>query len=155
MGEQDDMPPFAELLMALYQRRERLIGARCTDADVAAGIAALGSSLSPSQLWQLRKGARPDPRRSTMRAIARYFEIPAGYFVDKRMYDDVMRKWEKEELAHGEGGSGDIPEPRGRAHVMLRQLAEMDSETQDLVERLVDFVVMRSDPSDKNDAGDF
>jgi hypothetical protein len=90
-----------------------------------------------------------------MRAIARYFEIPTGYFVDKRTYEDVMRKWEKEELLREEGHAGEIPVPRGRTHVMMRQLAEMDPETQDLVERLVDFVAMRSDPVDKHDTGEF
>ncbi|QIS23890.1 XRE family transcriptional regulator [Nocardia terpenica] len=43
---------------------------------------ATGTSISSAYLWQLRSGLKTNPTVAHLRAIARYFGVPASYLVD-------------------------------------------------------------------------
>ncbi|MFF1611531.1 helix-turn-helix domain-containing protein [Amycolatopsis sp. NPDC058278] len=42
-----------------------------------------GASISATYLWQLRKGARDNPTRRHLEALARFFGVPPAYFFDE------------------------------------------------------------------------
>lgn len=52
-----------------------------TYREVAAGMAELGVKVSPSYVWHLRKGERANPALDVIQALARFFHVPAAYFV--------------------------------------------------------------------------
>lgn len=52
-----------------------------TYREVAAGMAELGVKVSPSYLWHLRKGERTNPALDVLQAMAKFFHVPAAYFV--------------------------------------------------------------------------
>jgi transcriptional regulator with XRE-family HTH domain len=56
-----------------------------TYREAAAGIRARGGppTLSAAYLWQLRTGQSADPRMSYLEAIARFFDVPVGFFFDR------------------------------------------------------------------------
>lgn len=51
-----------------------------TYREVSAEIAKTGVSVSPSYIWQLRKGQRDNPTVRQIQAIADFFHIPITYF---------------------------------------------------------------------------
>jgi transcriptional regulator with XRE-family HTH domain len=52
-----------------------------TNADVAEAItAATGEELSSTGIWKLRTGRGDNPTLKTMTAMARFFDVPVGYF---------------------------------------------------------------------------
>jgi transcriptional regulator with XRE-family HTH domain len=55
-----------------------------TYQEVADGIntAAGEKIISPSYLWQLRKGTRAEPSHNRLAAIAKFFGVPLTYFTD-------------------------------------------------------------------------
>ena len=52
-----------------------------TYREVAAGMAELGVKVSPSYLWHLRKGERTNPALDVIQAMAKFFHVPAAYFL--------------------------------------------------------------------------
>jgi transcriptional regulator with XRE-family HTH domain len=48
-----------------------------------------GPSVTPTYLYMLRTGRRSNPRADLIQALARYFRVPAGYFLD----DDVAEEF--------------------------------------------------------------
>ena len=49
--------------------------------EVADGIASLGTKISTSYLWQLRKGHKDNPTLRQIEALAAFFHVPASYFL--------------------------------------------------------------------------
>lgn len=78
-----EVPTLAARLDRLFVMRSRP-GERELSNEVAAAAitAATGTKISGSTLWALRAGRKTNPTLDTLRAIAAYFEVPAGYFLD-------------------------------------------------------------------------
>jgi transcriptional regulator with XRE-family HTH domain len=51
-----------------------------TYREVSEGVRELGTSISPSYLWQLRKGERTNPTIRQISALADFFHVPVMYF---------------------------------------------------------------------------
>jgi len=57
-------------------------------AEVAEALAAAGGpTVTPTYLYMLRTGRRSNPRTDLIQALARYFRVPAGYFLDDEVAD--------------------------------------------------------------------
>lgn len=62
--------------------------------DVVDAIADSGGpAITPTYLYMLRTGRRTNPRAELIQALARYFKVPAGYFLDDDVdeYSDQLR----------------------------------------------------------------
>ena len=59
-----------------------------TYEEVAAAIRARGVMISHTYIWQLRKGARDNPTKRHIEALAEFFGVNAAYFLD----DEVTRR---------------------------------------------------------------
>ena len=85
----DDEPrTFAQLLDHLFQEVHPGGRGPYTYAEVAEGIREAsggeGKGLTASAIQQLRTGAKKNPTRHTIKALADFFGVPAGYFVDEQ-----------------------------------------------------------------------
>ncbi|MFI0722097.1 Secondary metabolite protein [Streptomyces sp. NPDC021224] len=75
---------FAELLDYLFQEVHPPGRGPYTYAEVAHGIRnTAGVTISPSAIQQLRTGTKANPKLQTIRALAGFFGVPAGYFFDE------------------------------------------------------------------------
>lgn len=82
VGENDgEGRTFAELLDHLW-RTVHPLGKPYTYEQVAAGVAEAGGEISVAYLWQLRKGERTNPTLQHIQALAKFFGVPAAYFLD-------------------------------------------------------------------------
>jgi len=75
----------ADRLDHLFRTVRRPGGAEYTHEEVAAAIRDRGVMISHTYVWQLHKGLRDNPTKRHMAALAEFFGVPAGYFLD----DDV------------------------------------------------------------------
>lgn len=57
--------------------------------EVARTITAAGVPISGSYIWLLRKGQRDNPTLRHVEGIAKFFGVPAAYFFDERVAEDV------------------------------------------------------------------
>jgi ESX-1-secreted protein regulator len=78
---------FAELLDHLFREIHPANRGPYTYGEVAEGIRAAsggeGRGLTASAIQQLRTGAKKNPTRHTIKALADFFGVPAGYFFDE------------------------------------------------------------------------
>ncbi len=75
---------FAELLDYLFQEVHPPSRGPYTYAEVAQGILdTAGITISPSAIQQLRTGTKSNPKLQTIKALAGFFGVPAGYFFDE------------------------------------------------------------------------
>ena len=116
------MPSFAELLDGLFRRRRKADGRRHTNDEVAVAIKATGVDISQSYISMLRNGDRVDPRGSHIKALAQYFNVPAGYFLDQETYRSI----------EDESVSVQVPDQR----VRLRGLGPISQESRQLLESM-------------------
>lgn len=65
-----------------------------TYREVAAAIVDAGTSISPSYIWQLRAGAKDNPTKKHLEALATFFGVAPAYF-----FDDVVAEQVDAELA--------------------------------------------------------
>lgn len=84
---EDEPRSFAELLDYLFKQVHPDNRGPYTYAEVAEGIqeasGGQGKGLTASAIQQLRTGAKKNPTRHTIKALADFFGVPAGYFVDE------------------------------------------------------------------------
>ncbi|MFE5536916.1 helix-turn-helix domain-containing protein [Streptomyces sp. NPDC056519] len=85
---EDDRPPtFAQLLDHLFREVHPPSRGPYTYAEVAEGIRRAstgeGRGVTASAVQQLRTGTKRNPTRHTIKALADFFGVPAGYFVDR------------------------------------------------------------------------
>jgi hypothetical protein len=74
---------FAERLDLLFRAfPDPKTGKPYSARKVAGELSRQGCAMSHTQLNNLRQGKAPDPRRSVMEALARFFGQPTTYFVD-------------------------------------------------------------------------
>jgi len=86
----DEARTFAQLLDYLFKEVHPENRGPFTYAEVAEGIQEAqeasggeGRGLTASAIQQLRTGAKKNPTRHTIKALADFFGVPAGYFVDE------------------------------------------------------------------------
>jgi len=61
-----------------------------THEEVANDIRDMGGpTISATYIWQLRKGMRDNPTRRHLQALAAFFGVPAAYFLDDSMDEQV------------------------------------------------------------------
>ncbi|WP_059006589.1 helix-turn-helix domain-containing protein [Streptomyces specialis] len=79
---------FAERLDYLFREVRPNGRDSYTYAEVAQGIREMTSSelaISASAIQQLRTGAKSNPKMQTIKALADFFGVPAGYFFDEEV----------------------------------------------------------------------
>ncbi|MBV9026470.1 MAG: helix-turn-helix transcriptional regulator [Streptomycetaceae bacterium] len=77
---------FAELLDYLFREVHPKGRGPYTYAEVAQGIRETsGVTISASAIQQLRTGTNTNPKMQTIKALAAFFGVPAGYFFDERV----------------------------------------------------------------------
>jgi hypothetical protein len=121
----EGMPSFARLLEDLFERYRKPNGRPYSNEEVANAIRGTGTHITQSYIWMLRRGDRDDPRGSHIKALAAFFGVPAGYFLDGDVYQSIV------------DGIRPIPEPRPRPQFMLRRVEAMSSESQQLLSEFV------------------
>lgn len=82
-----DQPPAGKPLAAKIDHLFRTIraanGREYTYREVAKAIEeAGGPTISSTYLWQLRGGARDNPTKGHLEALAHFFDVPPAYFFD-------------------------------------------------------------------------
>ncbi|MGW0517766.1 helix-turn-helix domain-containing protein [Crossiella sp. NPDC003009] len=122
------LPPFAEALNLLFDKRRRDDGRMFSNEDIAAAVRANGGSITQSYIWMLRNGQRDDPKGSHIRALAEAFGVPAGYFMDAQVHARV-----RAELV------GEAP-PSEVSQVLLRRVDELSPQHQHLIMAMIDHV---------------
>ncbi|MFI1261062.1 MULTISPECIES: helix-turn-helix domain-containing protein [Streptomyces] len=84
--EDEQSPTFAQLLDYLFREVHPPSRGPYTYAEVAEGIRQAsvgeGRGVTASAIQQLRTGAKRNPTRHTIKALADFFGVPAGYFFD-------------------------------------------------------------------------
>jgi transcriptional regulator with XRE-family HTH domain len=74
---------FAEKLDHLFKTVRPASGGERSYGEVAEGLARLGGPrVSANYIWQLRTGARDNPSKRHIEALAEYFGVPPTYFFD-------------------------------------------------------------------------
>ncbi len=72
----------AARLDRLFTMVTRPDGSEFSYREVAEAIAAAGGpTISASYIWQLRTGGKDNPTKKHMEALATFFGVPAGYFL--------------------------------------------------------------------------
>ena len=81
---------FAELLDYLFREVHPASRGSYTYAEVAQGIRdTSGITISASAIQQLRTGTKANPKLQTIKALASFFGVPAGYFVDGQVAEQT------------------------------------------------------------------
>ncbi|WP_410648185.1 hypothetical protein [Amycolatopsis sp. cmx-4-54] len=81
-----------EALAFLVENRRREDGKAHTDRDIADALKAMGTEVSYSAVWQMRTGGQPHPRTNLIQALACFFRVPAGFFLDREVFDSWSKK---------------------------------------------------------------
>ncbi|TLS43710.1 helix-turn-helix domain-containing protein [Streptomyces montanus] len=111
-----------------------------SNEQVAAAIRDTGISISQSYIWQLRKGKKTNPTLRHMQALARFFGVPAAYFVDDEATDRVTQQLEllaAEQARLREAGQGsDVKMMAMRAGQLSQEHRKQVMDLLDVVYRL-------------------
>ncbi|MBY8862059.1 helix-turn-helix domain-containing protein [Nocardia sp. CA2R105] len=70
-------------------------GREYSNARVAGAICATGVQISPSYIWELRKGRKDNPTLKHLQALADFFGVPPAYFLDAATHDRVTHRLEQ------------------------------------------------------------
>ena|SRR5437764_7639340 len=119
---------FGEALSFLYENRLRDDGKPYSDRDISNALRKSGVDASYSYLWMLRSGKKDHPRTNVVVGLAQFFRVPAGYFLDRAVYDDWRNRLGAEANAAG-------PEA-GASSMLMRNFSGMSSRSQSLLEAL-------------------
>jgi transcriptional regulator with XRE-family HTH domain len=100
-------PTFAQRLDLLFRAthpagRDEVGYQEVADAVAAAG----GPAVSSNYLYMLRTGRRSNPRMDLVRALARYFLVPAGYFIDDDVAESYTQQLELLQVLRDSGTAG-------------------------------------------------
>jgi transcriptional regulator with XRE-family HTH domain len=126
------MPPLAELLNVLFDKRRKPDGRPYSNEDVASAIRAAHGQITQSYIWMLRRGTREDPKISHLKMLADFFEVPSGFFLDPDVFETTMAEL-----------SGDPVRDAGESkldRVMLRRVNEMSPQSRKLVMSMIRHV---------------
>ncbi|WP_033294330.1 transcriptional regulator [Amycolatopsis jejuensis] len=90
MAEQDDERSFAQRLAHLIATVHPPDRKPYSYREIAQGVADVtGVSMSATHVQQLAVGARRDPKRSHIQALAKFFGVPVTYFFDDEVAEQV------------------------------------------------------------------
>ncbi|MCU1686642.1 MAG: hypothetical protein JWQ81_7381 [Amycolatopsis sp.] len=103
--------------------------------EIAHGVAdATGVSMSATHVQQLAVGARLDPKRSHIQALAQFFGIPVTYFFDDavaeeidKQVDDVVAWRDTEARAMAQRAMRLSPRDRETVSTLMDQLNSYDA----------------------------
>jgi transcriptional regulator with XRE-family HTH domain len=126
------MPPLAELLNVLFDKRRKPDGRPYSNEDVASAIRAAEGQITQSYIWMLRRGTREDPKISHLKMLADFFEVPSGFFLDPDVFEATMAEL-----------SGEPAKDTGESkldRVMLRRVNEMSPQSRKLVMSMIRHV---------------
>ncbi|NEK96595.1 XRE family transcriptional regulator [Modestobacter muralis] len=75
--------------------------------EVADAVASAGGpTVTANYLYLLRTGRRSNPRMDLVRALARYFNVPAGYFIDDEVAQNYTDQLELLQAIRDSGTAG-------------------------------------------------
>ncbi|MFJ9694032.1 XRE family transcriptional regulator [Kitasatospora sp. NPDC101183] len=84
MPEQQSGPTsLAERLDRLFRTVHPAGRDEYTYEEVATAIRESGTTISHTYVWQLRKGVRDNPTMRHLEGLAKFFGVPASYFLDE------------------------------------------------------------------------
>nr|WP_157528583.1 hypothetical protein [Kibdelosporangium sp. MJ126-NF4]CEL19366.1 hypothetical protein [Kibdelosporangium sp. MJ126-NF4]CTQ94835.1 hypothetical protein [Kibdelosporangium sp. MJ126-NF4] len=126
------MPPLADLLNLLFDKRRRPDGRPYSNEDVASAIRAAEGQITQSYIWMLRRGTREDPKISHLKMLADFFEVPSGFFLDPDVYETTLAELSGEPAPDNPDGKLE--------RVMLRRVSEMSPESRKLVISMIRHV---------------
>jgi transcriptional regulator with XRE-family HTH domain len=90
MAEQEEERSFAQRLAHLIATVHPPDRKPYSYREIAQGVADVtGVSMSATHVQQLAVGARRDPKRSHIQALARFFGVPVTYFFDDDVEEQV------------------------------------------------------------------
>jgi transcriptional regulator with XRE-family HTH domain len=104
--------------------------------EIAQGVAdATGVSMSATHVQQLAVGARLDPKRSHIQALAQFFGVPVTYFFDDavaeqidRQVDDIVAWRDTEARAMAQRAMRLSPRDRETVSTLMDQLNSYDAD---------------------------
>ena len=83
---------FAQLLNHLFATMAKPDGGEYSNEDVSSMLREQGEQISASYLWQLRTSKKDNPTRRHMKALAQFFGVPGGYFLEDAVTDRVDKQ---------------------------------------------------------------
>lgn len=83
MTEQRPTTSFADRLNYLFETVHPAARKPYSNPEVATAITEAGVNISSAYLWLLRTGQRDNPTLRHIEALARFFGVPAAYFLDE------------------------------------------------------------------------
>lgn len=138
---EDNGVSFAEALSFLIDKRTREDRKPYSDRDISQALKDAGVEVSYSYIWMLRSGKKTDPRVSVVNGLARFFAVPSGFFLDRLVHDEWVRR-----IKHSAADGSEVPAQRGRNHqhgpaALLRaSLPGMSDQARSLIEALAAHV---------------
>lgn len=129
---------FAEALSFLVDKRPQADGKPVSDRELSRLLKEIDADASYSYIWMLRNGKKTDPRASVIIGLARYFGVPAGFFLDRAVYDEWVQRIERD------AEPAEVPAQRGRrrgqAALLRSSFPGMSDQARDLIEALAAHV---------------
>lgn len=119
---------FADKLDLLFRTIYPAGGKPYTYEEVSTGIRELtGQEISGTAVFKLRQGKSLDPKKSTIEALAAFFEVPPAYFFDGQSAADIRDQLELLTVLRDTGVRG----------AQLRTFFELSPEAQDMVADMI------------------
>ena len=143
MGEDEEARAKAPALGSLGERIEWLIANRWpagvplpqTNNGIGAAVtAATGEKISGANIWNLRTGRVANPTLKTLTALARFFEVPFGYFSEDQG---------EAESAGGEAALQALLNDAGITGTALRSLADLSPESRQMIAEMITSAAKR------------
>lgn len=60
-----------------------------SNEEIATGVREQGGEISATYVWQLRRGAKDNPTKRHLEALAAFFGVPVAYFFDSKAAAEV------------------------------------------------------------------
>ena len=97
----------AERLDLLFQATHPAGRSEVSYQEVAEALASAGGpAVTPTYLYMLRTGRRSNPRTDLIQALARYFKVPAGYFLDDEVAETYAEQLRLLQAVRDSGTAG-------------------------------------------------
>ena len=92
--EERDTKTFADRLNYLFETVHPAGRKPYSNPEVAEAISATDVTISAAYLWLLRTGQRDNPTLRHIEALAKFFGVPAAYFLDEDRASEVAEQLE-------------------------------------------------------------